>query len=370
VVLSVLSQSHGTAQLVGAITLLRPIAALLVGYLVLGHEQLRVRRVFMVCAAVVGGFGFLQATVLPKDILEHIGYGAGTIPAYFTIDNNQDLIRIISTLRGPNSLGAYMVVVISMLVSFGAYLWCKAGNEKEAPFLGLALIVGLVTLYASGSRSAWLGVVVAGLVALWLWAEKKFRFVLVGSLLIMTMAGLVGARFYKDTPFVSQNILHTDRSEWNSFNSDDARRANAQAAKKDVLSRPFGYGVGSAGIASTYGKSPRIIENQYLLVAYQLGIVGAVGLLVLMVLLSRVLWNAAEASSWWDRGLVGAWLGLMLTAVFVPTFDDDAVGTILFILIGSSMGFVVDKAHAKVATDARTKTKHIVKRSQKARSVR
>ncbi|MFO0882188.1 MAG: hypothetical protein U0491_01950 [Candidatus Saccharimonadales bacterium] len=44
-------------------------------------------------------FGALQVLVLPKDILAHIGYQKSIIPPYFTVDNNEQLVRIISTLR-------------------------------------------------------------------------------------------------------------------------------------------------------------------------------------------------------------------------------------------------------------------------------
>jgi O-antigen ligase len=365
--MAALVSGQNRVQIVGVVTLLRPIAAFIIGYLVLSNKARMTKRIFLAGALCVSLFGFLQATVLPKDILTHVGYGQSTIPAYFTIDNNQDLVRIISTMRGPNPLGAYMVVVVSMLVSFGAYLWRKAGNEKESPYLGIALIVGLIALYSSGSRSAWLGLLVSGFIVVWLWSTKKFRTVLMVGLVGFVLLGALGLRVYKDTAFVSQTILHTDRNEWSSVNSDDARRANTRAAKRDVFAKPVGYGTGSAGIASTYGKKPRIIENQYLLIAYQLGIVGAVLFLVLLVLMTAELWKVAHNSGWWPRGLVAAWVGLMLTAVFVPAFDDDALATILFMLAGATIYYTADKAHVKVRVDERTKTKH---QPPKSKSVR
>ncbi|MFZ3009714.1 MAG: hypothetical protein WA030_01680, partial [Candidatus Microsaccharimonas sp.] len=64
-------------------------------------------KVFIAGALVVVGFAILQVTVLPNDTLKYIGYGESSIMPYLTVDENPDYIRISSTLRGPNPLGAY-----------------------------------------------------------------------------------------------------------------------------------------------------------------------------------------------------------------------------------------------------------------------
>ncbi len=55
-------------------------------------------------------FGLLQILILPHDFLRHFGYSAATIPAFETINNNQHYVRIASTLRGANPLGAYLII--------------------------------------------------------------------------------------------------------------------------------------------------------------------------------------------------------------------------------------------------------------------
>ncbi len=65
-------------------------------------------------AAIVIIFGLLQIFVLPHNFLSHFGYGTATIAPYETINSNNHLIRIASTLRGANPLGAYLIVPLTL----------------------------------------------------------------------------------------------------------------------------------------------------------------------------------------------------------------------------------------------------------------
>src|SRR3990167_7058523 len=66
-------------------------------------------------AAIVVVFGLVQYFVLPNDALIHLGYSrdAGVLPAFF-IDDKPDLERVMSTLRDPNSLGSYLIIVTAL----------------------------------------------------------------------------------------------------------------------------------------------------------------------------------------------------------------------------------------------------------------
>lgn len=109
-------------------------------YFVLVYGTLRLfpgyRRLFITVfiggAVIVLGFSLLQLFVLPPDILASIGYSKATIASHLTVDENPLYVRINSTLRGPNPLGAYSVIVAGLLVAL-AYRW-KLGKK------GLSLI--------------------------------------------------------------------------------------------------------------------------------------------------------------------------------------------------------------------------------------
>lgn len=105
-------------------------------------------------ASIVVVFGLLQAFVLPKDFLIHFGYGIQTIEPFETVNNDSSYIRIASTLRGANPLGAYLLIPLSMLA---VLITKRQQNKKQA-----ALFVGgLIVLFFTFSRSAWIGALLA-----------------------------------------------------------------------------------------------------------------------------------------------------------------------------------------------------------------
>ena len=99
-------------------------------------------------AAVSLLFTILQVTVLPHDILKYIGYGKDTIAPYLTVDQNYDFIRVNGTLRGPNPLGIYGVIVIAAVVAGLAMTWKRlAAMRKFLPWVvaavGVAAVIAL-----------------------------------------------------------------------------------------------------------------------------------------------------------------------------------------------------------------------------------
>src|SRR5690606_10608684 len=108
----------------------------------------------MASAIISVGFSLLQIFILPVDILAHIGYGKNTIEPYLTIDKNSDFIRINGTLRGPNPLGSFMLIIISIV---GAWLATQKQVLKDKQSIVWLAVLGfssLIVLWASYSRSA------------------------------------------------------------------------------------------------------------------------------------------------------------------------------------------------------------------------
>jgi len=67
-------------------------------------------------AVIVIAFALVQEAFLPPRFLEHFGYSMYTILPFQYVNNNPSLLRVQSTLRGANPLGAYLIVPISGLV--------------------------------------------------------------------------------------------------------------------------------------------------------------------------------------------------------------------------------------------------------------
>ena len=117
-------------------------------------------RVFIAGAAVVIGFAILQVTVLPHDILKYLGYSKDTIAPYLTVDQNESYVRINSTLRGPNPLGIYAVIVLGVVLA----AWLRKPRQftkREEIIAGVLAGGSVVALWASYSRSAGLAAIVA-----------------------------------------------------------------------------------------------------------------------------------------------------------------------------------------------------------------
>src|SRR6185312_11612434 len=106
-------------------------------------------------ATVVIIFALLQFLALPYDFLSHFGYGVNTIFPYETINHNLNHLRVASTLRGANPLGAYLVLVMSTALAL--LLKSKPKRLSEIIWLGAALLA----MFFSFSRSAWIGLIVS-----------------------------------------------------------------------------------------------------------------------------------------------------------------------------------------------------------------
>jgi hypothetical protein len=300
-------------------------------------------KTFIIGAVIVIGFAVLQLTVLPHDVLKYIGYSTETIVPYLTVDQNMDYIRINSTLRGPNPLGAYAMIVITMLVA----LWLRGPRRLTKREFWLTLLLGIgsaVTVWASYARSAALAVVVSvGIVLFVVFKGRISRAVWIGlALVVLLLTGSIIA--LKDTQFVSQVILHEDPLEGNDINSNDGHAESLVTGALRTIQQPFGAGVGSTGSASLLGDAPFIVENQYFFIAHEVGWLGLVLFVIIFWYVLRQLWR--KRSHWFALGAFASGVGLAVIGIILPVFVDDTVSIVWWGL-----------AAVALATDLRINTK-------------
>ncbi|MFZ2126053.1 MAG: O-antigen ligase family protein [Candidatus Microsaccharimonas sp.] len=290
---------------------------------------------FVAGALVVAVFAILQVTVLPIDILKYLGYGEGTIQPYLYLDQNPDYIRINSTLRGPNSLGAYGVIVLCLLGAF--WLIGKRQLLKRSALVAAVLGVGgLVAVWFSYSRSALAALVAAvGLVVVialgkkfprWLWATAAIAVVVVGL-------GLFVAR---DSSFVANVILHDNPTTGAEMTSNQGHVDSLQDGVDRMVHQPLGGGIGSTGSASLLGDKPLIIENQYLYIAHEVGWLGLGLFLVILWKLFAQLWQRRR--DWLALGVFASGIGLVLIGLLLPILVDDTVAIIWWGLAALALG--------------------------------
>lgn len=298
-------------------------------------------------AIIVVGFGVSQL-FLPADILKHIGYNENTIQPYLTVDKNPDYIRINSTLRGPNPLGAYIVIVLGVLVA--AVLRGKVAirQPKTAFLWGIGTLSSLAVLWATYSRSA---VLAAGL-ALFIVAVVAARHLIsrriwiIGCIFLCALAGgiLVG----RDNSFVTNVILHENREGGSPTSSNDGHLASLVDGAERMVRQPIGAGIGSTGSASLLTDSPVVIENQYLFIAHEVGWMGLALFGLLMYLILSLLWR--HRRDWLSLGVLASGIGLSAIGLLQPVWIDDTVAIVWWGLAAVALAI-------KGGQSARRKTK-------------
>jgi hypothetical protein len=299
---------------------------------------------FGVGAVVVVGFALLQATVLPRDILSHIGYNQSTIMPFLTVDENPEFVRINSTLRGPNPLGAFAIITLTLLVAFGL-----RGHHRQfkRPMFWVALIgVGsIAALWASYSRSALVGAIVAIIVLLFMTSGKHIsKWVWIGTgVAALAIAGSLFAA--RESYLVSNVILHENSTTGASISSNEGHVDSLTDGVDRLVRQPLGGGIGSTGSASLLGDRPFIIENQYLFIAHEAGWIGLVLFLMIFWRVLKGLW--AKRADWLGAGLFASGIGLALIGILLPVWVDDTVSLIWWglaaIVIGGVDGRTINK---------------------------
>lgn len=285
------------------------------------------RKAFMVTfaggAAVVIGFALLQIFVLPKDILANIGYSKQTIAPYLTVDENPDYIRINSTLRGPNPLGAYAAIVLAMLAAIG--LRWRLGRRGWL-LLGLGAVATVLALNASYSRSSVIGAIVALIAIVVISVTKNMRKKIIIGVSLTAVIVIALSVVLRGSSIVINVILHDNPSTGASVDSNGGHWQSLVDGTKRLVTQPLGAGVGSGGSASLLGDSPVIIENQYLLTAHESGWIGLILFVWIFVEIMRRLWRRRQSAL--VLGVFGSGIGLAVVGLLLPVWTDDTVGIV------------------------------------------
>lgn len=298
------------------------------------------KQVVLIPGALVIVFGLLQRFLLPHDVLRHFGYGQATIVPFETIDHKVQYLRIQSTLRGANLLGAYLIIVLSAFATVlrQYYLW-----------LGVA--GGVVVLFLSGSRAAWLGAVLALAVLVWLRLpnRRSRQWVAIGTaVLAVVLIGIVFALRNQD--FVQNTVFHTDENSRSSVSSNAAHLSASRRAFTQVAAEPLGRGVGTAGPASIYNtKEPsRIAENYFLQIGQETGWLGLGLFVAVCALTAHALWLRRVSPL--AQILLASFAGLTIVAVLMHLWADETVSFLWWGLTGLATGtpsFITNKVGKK-----------------------
>lgn len=331
--LALIRPTDTDAEILGIVFNLRFLLFFLYAVLLTGHFSVKKLRedslkiVFWTGGFVVM-FGIFQYFVLPNNALTSIGFerSNGVLPAFF-IDDKPDLERVMSTLRDPNSLGSYLIIISSLVIA-KLYL-AKKKDKKLWLFYGLAT---LLCSYLTFSRSAWLGLsamfTVFALFALKNHViDKKLltkKVVLITSAFVLVfVSSLFLAR---DTYYVRNVILHSDEATVQE-DPNELRLRFWQESVDAILENPAGHGPGTAGLASIKNdiQGTELNENYYLQITYETGVVGLILLLTILVTVFHSLFLQAGKNQFIVWALIAGFAGLAVTNFLVHIWSNEAV---------------------------------------------
>ncbi|MCA9327163.1 O-antigen ligase family protein [Candidatus Saccharibacteria bacterium] len=282
--------------------------------------------------AVVSVFAVLQFFILPPDFLGHFGYDAQTtIPPAQTINQDTHTIRAQSTLRGPNPLGAYLVIGIGLLAVSTMLIWKKL----------LLALASVVALLVSFSRSAWLGLAatITATSALLLNKKQLTNLAIAATVSFVILVGL--AFTFRNNGGVQNAVFHVDNTQTTAeTTSDEGHLSAVRQSTSEVLHEPLGRGPGTAGPASVYNlaQPSRNSENYFLNVGQELGWVG-LGLFVWI--LAEVLRALLALRTGLARGLAATFIGLVIINMLSYAWADVTVAYLWWGLAGITLGTTV-----------------------------
>lgn len=251
------------------------------------------------------------AQVFKPDVLNYLGYQSSPVKAISTVDGTE-LVRVQSLLRGPNPLGAFLLIPLGLAI----FSYKRLIKNKKLLILALGCLVCLVLTW---SRSAWLGLgLILIIKTLSIFKLNNKKVLISGSAILVGLA--ITLSVYAKTDSFKTIFLHDKPGVGGISSSDDDRRASYKNALNLITHKPLGLGIADAGPASVRSNSGvNIVENYYLQIFLQTGWLG--GMLFLTISLV-VLVNLLKSKNQQALALVASFLALSLVGIMQPVWAD------------------------------------------------
>ena len=307
--------------------------------------------VLILLSTIVCVLGFLQ-WLLPKDILVNFGYeiSRGVKPAFF-IDDKLDLPRVFSTLRDPNSLGAFLILPIVFLTHQVMKFW---KTDKRYFFVGL-LTLHVLILLLTFSRSALLATLLS--VAVLIIFQKR-AFVRkytqkIGVVSIGVLVLFIGLFSLTNDNYLTQNlVLHADESTVLA-DPNELRIQLLERSVSEVVDKPLGHGPASAGLVSIRNPEGGLLtENYFLQILHEVGVFGFIVFVSILALLIKKLWDLRKNDL--AVVLLGSFVGLVFVNLLFHAWSNEAVAISWFMPVGL---FITNESNKKLLYNKSNKQK-------------
>lgn len=291
----------------------------------------KIFKIVLIPATIVAIIAILQPTLLKPEILKTIGYSADSINAVQFVESSEQSMRVFSTLGGPNQLGAYLIIPFALSLA-----WAVKSRKFRWYLLPILFVL---PIYMSYSRSAWLGTIVAAITVVALNFKPKTQLIVGASTVaLLSMFGFMfytgGVCSYLSAPV--EVLVHGDCRAGNLGGSDMMRVSSIENGINTIVRKPFGSGLGTAGPASFYTNNPLIVENWYLQLAIEIGLVGLLMYIVFIILCLKKLYIRSKDKEYsvLPAAIFSSICGILVASLFLHTLADSTLSIVLFGLLG------------------------------------
>ncbi|ALM10205.1 MAG TPA: hypothetical protein DEB30_04445 [Candidatus Peribacter riflensis] len=317
-------------------------------------------KVLLGIGVIVSAYGIFTA-FLPMKFFLWLGYSPahslyfadGPLAAFQQVSETA-LRRIQSTMSGPNQFGLWLLIPLSVLLV----------RPRPRTIAIVSAIVLLVALFLTFSRAAWIAAFVMAMVTLCRSVPRRLlKGVAAGAVLIMVAIAIVASLLFPSVFF--------------RLSSSRGHLVRPLQAIGHMWAQPLGEGLGAAGPASnrvsetcvflrpqddpSWAKTtprlcvflgttqvqpadhacrcPFLPENWYLQVGVELGVLGFVLFLALVVLILRMLARELGNSGIRELQQVAflTFLGISIAALFLHAWEDSAVAYSVWLLLAMQL---------------------------------
>lgn len=307
--------------------------------------------------------------ILPAPVLQWLGYSethslfmAHKPVAAFQQIGGSSLRRLQSTLSGPNQAGIWLLIPLSFLwTSF-----CSALPEhfstnvflrytKQNSITIVILVILLTAIVLTFSRSAWIAsLLIFTLGLFWVARHTYAKNIATGTVVALALLAVIGSQIFP-------HIIKRDLSS-------KGHLEKPLEALHIMMTSPFGLGLGSAGPVSNHlsdsctivdagsdtswsdpypelclfadGEQikptdrvcscPRITENWYLQWGVEMGIIGFILSIVIVLYVLGILRKKKDV---YTQSVVLAYIGVAVVGLFLHSFEDSSVAYTLALLL-------------------------------------
>jgi O-antigen ligase len=342
----------------------------------------RAWKLILVVGGGVAGYGIITF-FLPQDFFVWLGYSdlhslyvpEGPLAAFQHIGGT-GIRRIQSTMSGPNQLGMWLLIPFGVIVSI--VIRRRIPEYRNTGIFGILCLA----LFLTFSRAAWLVAITLIFVGIWIRLPKMMFLLRYCATALLAFVVVCSVLF----PNVFLRITST--------------REHIQKpleAIQTIIQNPLGLGLGSAGPASNRVSDtcvyleegadaswaedrpdlcvfsgnvqiqpdapchcPFLPENWYLQVGVELGLLGFVLFIILIILLLRDLFKisvstrdmAGRKNYQLTSSLFLSFLGISVSALFLHSWEDSAVAYTVWILVAMMFPCMKDRLSSLTLADS------------------